>query len=33
MSVLQAHIDDLKAQGFLRSGVDTALMTYSISGQ
>ena len=32
MSVLRAHIDDLKIQGFLRDDVDTALMTYSISG-
>ena len=31
-SVLQTHIEDLNAQGFLRNNVDTKLMTYSISG-
>lgn len=32
MSVLQEHINDLKAQGYLYDNVDTELMTYSISG-
>jgi AcrR family transcriptional regulator len=32
MSVLQKHIDDLKAQNYLRDDVDTKLMTYSLSG-
>ncbi len=32
MSVLRRHIDELKARGYLRDDVDTALMTYSLSG-
>lgn len=32
MRTLQEHIDDLKKWGYLCDGVDTKLMTYSISG-
>lgn len=32
MNVLQAHIEELKAQGYLRDKVDTQLMTFALSG-
>ena len=32
MNVLQEHISDLKAWGYLRDDADTELMTYSVSG-
>ena len=32
MNVLQEHINDLKAWGYLHDNVDTELMTYSVSG-
>lgn len=32
MNVLQEHISDLKAWGYLRDNVDTELMAYSVSG-
>lgn len=32
MNVLQTHIEELKAQGYLCDKVDTQLMTFALSG-